>query len=151
MYPLCSSSFKRSREKGEGKQVEKRTGRSRAKRSMDKTRSLSIPASPKETVGAHQRDPPTLPKILLVLRLFPQFNIQPPNPFLLRPIPLGKKKKKYFTGPDDICKVNRKELEKDLFRHKKALLGPLFIMFPVTSRTDVITCVRDTRGGGVSD
>lgn len=63
--------------------------------------------------------------------------------------------KKYFRGPEAICKVEKKDLDKGLSKRKRALLGVLIKMTSEDSKyvedprnfpgaPGVITCVRDT-------
>lgn len=126
MPPLRSSSLKWTREgkEEEDEPAEKRNGRSRAEGSMDKAWSLSVSASLKES---------TYTIVLTKARSFrhpllPKFNVDPPSLIHLfpRPHPTKENKKEYFSASYDIGKVNIRELEKDLFTHKKSILGPIF-------------------------
>lgn len=62
---------------------------------------------------------------------------------------------KYFPGPDLICKVDRKERERDLSTHRRARLGPLFKLTSVDGQSvedprnfpkahGITTCIRDS-------
>lgn len=95
---------------------------------MDKVRSLSIPASPKETVVVlpRARSLPTSPTRALSLSPSTSFHSYKATPIthllLSHPTPPGQKRKKYFPG---LC-LYVKWIEKDLSAHKKVLLGLVF-------------------------
>lgn len=159
-----SSSLKRTREEEEEETApaEKCSGRSRAERCMDEARSLFLPAQPKESVGVAQKAsslPQSPNRVPFSPPCTPSFSSasahNPPIHFFATTPGQGKNEKEIFPGSDQICKVNMKELEKNLATQKKALLGLLFKMTKVDGKSmedprnfskipGVLTSIRDT-------
>lgn len=126
---------------------------------MDKTRSQFVSVSPVviEDVALKSRSLSTSPAQTLSL-----FTFTPPHPststlLATSTLPYPSRKKKdnnHFPQMDEICKVNRREVDKDLFTQKKALLGPLFKITSINGKSvedprnfskalGMITCVRN--------
>lgn len=69
-----------------------------------------------------------------------QFNFYTPHPSTSSLPHPSREKKKISPRPEEICKIDRKELEEDLSGHTKSLLGPLFKIISVDGKS-----VEDTR------
>lgn len=131
--------LRRNRKEEVETRYQKHSGRSRADWVMDKTRSLSVPDSPKEIT--------LIPKA----RSFPSSRATPPSPSSssLSPISTpphtatsstpprqGHKEKIFFLETQSICRVDRDEYKRGRSSKKKnAKLGLLFKMNSVDGKT----------------
>lgn len=152
-------SLKRRRKEDE---VSQKHSWSRGNKATDKTRSLSVPTSQKETVGITKaRSLPCYPSrapfpspttsSLMSISTPPSHVHFFPSP----PLQRKKKKKKLFPGLD--TKWTEKNLKMHLSNQKKFLLGLFFKMTTVDGKSledpgtfpnaaGVTTCLRNTRG-----
>lgn len=92
---------------------ERKSGRSRAEKAVDKAKTQSASVSPLRMETAGQKG---------MTRSLPTSPSRAPS--FSSPSPLPKEKEKYFSRIETICQVER--LKRDLSAQRKALLSPLF-------------------------
>lgn len=126
---------------------------------MNKTRSQSVPVSTVviEDVALISRSLSTSTSQTPSLFTFTPPHQSTSTPLATSTLPRPSRKKKdnnNFPQMDEICKVNRREVDKDLSTQKKALLGSLFKITFINGKSmedscnfhkalGMITCIRD--------